>query len=162
MVLRSKKLFLNVKPFENYELSKQFCFLTTDYTESIKSLYISIFDHILSWEEAEEVLYSPDIPQSELNRRNELLLNFLKSLVSDKKVYTYKYRGRKKDKLQFKTFTSKDALQFYLLPYEHQYEKNFSHKSWTSFVIPEIGALIQEDGEYGYRLYYLKEEYYFH
>ena len=95
-----------------------------------KMVFVSVFDHCLTREEASEKL--DNVAPEEQERRDSLFVNFNRGLLESTECLKVVLKGMKKDRVLFKRFNNKDYALKYISPY-----------TWPHFVvaIPEFEAL---------------------
>ncbi|MFC3152324.1 hypothetical protein ACFOEK_14920 [Litoribrevibacter euphylliae] len=99
---------------------------------------ITVFDHWLSRDEANQLL--ENVPEDEQKRRNQLLYNFSKKLLSEAEVLNFKFIGKwTKAKPLFRKFTSQEAALEYLNP-----AAGNNHKRFFEVVLPELKIIFME------------------
>ena len=104
-----------------------------------KMVFVSIFDHTLTIEEAINQLDS--VSPEEQERRNNAFVSFNKELVESTVCLKVVLKGIKKDRVLFKEFNSKEAALKCISPYEShfivavpEYEAIY-FQSWDDTVI---------------------------
>lgn len=111
--------FQCLKPQRQAELASQFSWLAAVHEENtllleVKTLNLSVFDHWLSEPEA-EVLLSESSKEIEA-RREFSFTNFHSLLIANTEVLSFVWRGPRKDRLRFRSFTSPSTALHYLQP----------------------------------------------
>ena len=104
-----------------------------DQPEQYIFLAVSVFDHWLNYEESMEFLHMPE--RKEIERRCSMFDHFNKLLIENTDVFTFRFKGRKKNSPSFKEFTSQTAK------YEQMEQRDMGE---YKVVLPEFGAVYFE------------------
>lgn len=109
--------FQCLKPKRQTELASQFSWLPAVQEDrplppEVKTLNLSVFDHWLSELEA-ETLISASSKETEV-QRELAFANFYSLLVDQTEVLSVAWRGLRKDRLRFRSFTSPSVTLHYL------------------------------------------------
>ncbi|MCP3658672.1 hypothetical protein [Herbaspirillum sp.] len=138
----SHRRLLNVPRHRQQELAARFAWLPrvheNEKDPQVQVISVSVFDHWLSPEEACQLLEA--VPPDERKRRDALMESFCKRMIAETEVLSYALRGRKKDRLVFRTFNSSDALTNYCRP---NGAKSLGHREWH-VVLPELECAFLE------------------
>lgn len=112
-----------------------------------QKIFVSIFDHCLSREEATDLL--DDVPPEEQKRRNDTFIKFNKLLIQSTACYKVTLKGIKKDRVQFKRFNTEEAGLEYMKP-----------SSWPHFIIalPEYEAIYHQSWDDTVIFYYINNK----
>lgn len=139
--MMSRRL-LNVPLHRQQELAALFAWLPRVHEREkgpqVQVISVSVFDHWLLPEEACQLLDA--VPPDERKRRDALMESFCKRMIAETEVLSYVLRGRKKDRLVFRTFKSSDALTKYCRP---NGAKSLGHREWH-VVLPELECAFLE------------------
>ena len=110
---------------------------------------VSVFDHILSVEEAKTQL--DDIDPSHAARHDTRLHEFACTLSARSDCYLVKLKGRrKKGRLTFRAFTSAEAKERSLLPLPYMVSDHFRF----ILVFPSLDLVYLENADFTHHLYY--------
>ncbi|MDT0357006.1 hypothetical protein RJO15_14590 [Herbaspirillum huttiense F1] len=138
----SNRRLLNVPRHRQQELAARFAWLPRVHENKkdpqVQVISVSVFDHWLSPEEACKLLEA--VPPDERKRRDALMDGFCKRMIAETEVLSYVLRGRKKDRLVFRTFNSRDALTAYCRP---NGGSSLGHREWH-VVLPELACAFLE------------------
>jgi len=115
--------------------------------EKYKSVYISVFEHWLSDEEA-QFNFGPDISPEIQHKRNLSFEKFAYLLLKNTDALTCKSKGRgKSEHLQFKAFTSFDSAVKYTKPAIEKYGFPYAggHKGpFFNLILPKLFGVYLE------------------
>lgn len=116
--------------------------------KNLQGMAITVFDHWLSREEANELLenVSPD----EQDNRNDRHTKFCALLVAGTPVLSFRLSGRKHDRAVFRRFTSAEALSKYCRPSGSQ---TLGHRQFQ-VVLPELGCAFFESWDDTHHFYF--------
>jgi hypothetical protein len=118
----------------------------------VHQLSISIFDHWLSREEAEQLLVN--VPAQEQLRRDKLHFELSSLLTTQTELIHFVFRGRKRDKPRFKLFDSGNGALDYLRPQS----LGGKRKQQFQVLLPECGAVFYEGYDDTSHLYFTDPE----
>ncbi|MES2049247.1 MAG: hypothetical protein V4447_12670 [Pseudomonadota bacterium] len=149
-----ERRLINVSPPRQRELDSQFSWLrdvhVDEKKEDVHVLSVSTFDHWLSREEACEML--ENVPLVEQARRDSLLAAFCASMIAETNVLSFALRGRQKDRITFRNFTSEVMLASYCKPYGG---KLLGHRHFY-VVLPELDCAFYESWDNTYHFFFTK------
>lgn len=133
---------LNLPILRQEELRRQFPWLR-DLIEDkrpdhVQVISVTVFDHWLSRDEASALL--ENVPPFEQDRRDALHASFCKSLVATTQVLSFVFRGRRDERLVFREFTSKNALERYCTPHGG---RTLGHRQFQ-VALPELHCVFLE------------------
>ena len=112
---------------------------------------ISIFDH---WLFSDEHHLINEVPVHVNLERLQLLHSFTRKLVEETEVLTFRCRGKRKDKVKFKSFTSDKAANIYC---ESSTESTPINSLYV-IILPKYKCIINESRDYTNHLYYRDKE----
>lgn len=123
--------------------------------EQASMLWVSVFDHWLSREEANALL--ENIPADEASRRNKLLQGFCAEMIASTEVLSIALRGHGKHRPTFRAFTSTDMLLKYCAPgggtvFPYPTRHGFRHRHFR-VALPQFGCTFHESWDYTYHFY---------
>ena len=111
------QVFQRVNHLRQKELSVQFHWLSAVQAmkppPEVGTISLSVFDHWLSEPEALELL--PATSTAEQAHRDSLHRKFLTHLLEETETLSFIWRGRRKEQLRFRSFTSQASGVSYLL-----------------------------------------------
>ena len=115
--------------------------------DGISHISISIFDHLLSLDEARSMLTNvDDFTRSENDQK---LHKFVCTLTSQFDSYLVKFNGRRHNNISFRAFTSDGAREKTLLPQHYE----VGDKWRFVLAIPELEALYFEGDDFTHHFY---------
>ena len=120
--------------------------------EGVNVLAVSVFDHWLTEEEADHQL--GEVTKEKQIERNRRHFSFLKRLVSETEVLSFRIAGRRKTKIIFSKFVNIDQCLRHLAPILTA----SSVQDRISAALPELHALYIEGYDDTYYLYYREEQ----
>lgn len=143
--------FKNISKKRNKELGilyKDYFDVFHKETKKYKRVDISLFDHWLSQDEAENII---DKATAEFcNYGNNLLLSYSLSILDSTEMYLVKIKGKHRQYLSFKCFTSKEAA-IDILSSDHQPKHS---KYEVVLAIPEAHCLYLLGSDFTYQLFF--------
>lgn len=146
---RTMRKFINVSKQRQKALVEQFPSLVElaagDNCESYTYLAVTIFDHWLSREDAEELLFNQ--PESEYARRRLMFQKFNLLLAEQTELLSLHFKGLNQDKPMFKAFTNSQLQNDYLTA---------SDRHMFTLALPLINAVYFE-GYDDTNVFYIKE-----
>jgi hypothetical protein len=141
LAMQNRRL-LNLPIFRQEELRQQFPWLREliedERPDHVQVVSVTVFDHWLSRDEACALL--ENVPTFEQSRRDALHASFCKSLVATTEVLSFRFRGRRDDRLVFREFTSKDELARYCAP---NGGRTLGHRQFQ-VALPELNCVYLE------------------
>ncbi len=146
------KCFRNVSFEKQIELQNQFSAideLFDDYNKfGYKNASISVYDHWLTREEAEEQL--DKISDALQIKHNIKLHSFCCNLTNEVTSYLVKFKGRYKNKVVFKEFLSSSGREKSIIPLEY----NYGDKWRFVIVFPSLNLVYFEGCDFTHHFYY--------
>ena len=142
---------LNVTKERQRELQSIYSWLRTVHENEEKDtsvLFVSVFDHWLTRDEACALL--ENVPPKEQLRRDTALADFCSRIVCETEVLSFALRGRKRDRLIFRRFTSSAPLSAYVTP---NGGKTFGHRHFY-VALPELRCALYESWDDTYQIYF--------
>ncbi|MFM0157310.1 hypothetical protein [Paraburkholderia sediminicola] len=150
----TERRLLNVSRLRQQELRSQFSWLrgvhVDEKNQDVQVNSVSTFDHWLSWEEACKIL--ENVPPVEEARRNSLLADFCTNMIAETDVLSFALRGRQKNTIIFRNFTSKAALANYCRPCSG---KILGHRHFF-VVLPVLDCAFYESWDNTYHFFFTK------
>jgi hypothetical protein len=125
------KLYGNLDGFEYGSLNERI----------VDEVTISYFDH---WLDESEYHLLDKVDKIEHEKRRQRFHSFYKELSSAYSLYSYRTHGKKRNKIQFRSFTSKDAMDKYF----ENVDLKKSKSTYPKILIPECNAVIHEGYDY--------------
>jgi hypothetical protein len=113
---------------------------------------VSVFDHVLSLEEAKIDLDNVD--PTHAARHDEALHAFACALSASSDCYLVKLKGRRKDRLTFRAFTSEEAREQSLVPLPYLVSDRFRF----TLVFPNLDLVYFEGTDFTHHLYFKRAE----
>ena len=146
------KHFRNVSSEKQIGLQNQFSAIDDLFDDFDKYGYqrasISVYDHWLTREEAEEEL--DKVPNIKQQAHNIRLHKFCCTLTDEISAYLVKFKGRYKSKVVFKEFLSTPGREKSLIPLEY----NYGDKWRFVLVFPSLDLLYFEGSDFTHTFYY--------
>lgn len=155
MVHRVKnRKFVSLSKLDQKKLADNFCelrqWVSTGELEGFEQLSISVFDHWLSTEEAQTQL---DGASESLQRsHNKKLHSFVSELASKAQPYLVKLKGRRRNNVTFRKFTSAAARDQFLVPAPY----NCGDRWRFILVFPALDAAYFEGSDFTHHIFFRK------
>lgn len=139
-----QKRLRNLPAARQGELRRQYPWLRTVASQEgslpaqLKSVAISVFDHWLSRDEANQLL--ENVPREVQAGRDARHAEFCALVVAKTPVLSFAFRGRRNDRTVFREFISAEALARYCMPHGGP---TLRHHKFRVF-LPELGCAFFE------------------
>jgi hypothetical protein len=147
------KTLKNVSSSKALELSKMYPFILDLFMDEPVDIYSKIFISAFNKWPNENDFSSKILESSNLSNFYKRHRTFNHYLVNKFDCYTIRFKGQKKETINFKKFLSKEKAQEYLEPSPY----NISSNSYFNLLMPECEVIYFENFDFSNVLYYRDE-----
>lgn len=148
----SFRKYINLSKSKQNEIASMFTDIEKlyDYEEpdEYKKISISVFDHWLERGETEGEVDNVSLERQ--NEQDQKLSTFCLALVENNESYIIKLRGKRKDKVTYRAFTSVEATKICVKAQPY----NIGERWRFVLALPQLEAVYFESSDFTHHLYY--------